>query len=242
MTLSYSATGMEDEDFTVCVDQQELPEGTALQTLEFEPVTARYLKVYVDEGHNDFASPGGDRGLPHPGGRHAPQRAPESDGPGELGGGALHRLEWESAADPESSVANYSIYRDGRFLDVVTGTQYTDTGVEAQGTYRYEVVATNGAGLDGEAAALEVSVTEAPKTFRIPQEQMTATASSEETLDEAGTNHGFASNAIDGDSPRSGAHSGAARTRTASTPAPTGSRLTWDRCIPWITRTSCSAI
>ena len=200
VTLSYSSTGMEDEDFTVCVDQQELPEGTALQTLEFEPVTARYLKVYVDEGHNDFASLA-EIEVFRTQADDTPPSAPQNlTAQVSWAEEPSIRLEWESAADPESSVANYSIYRDGRFLDVVTGTQYTDTGVEAQGTYRYEVVATNGAGLDGEAAALEVSVTEAPKTFRIPQEQMTATASSEETLDEAGTNHGFASNAIDGDS------------------------------------------
>ena len=56
VTLSYSTAGTEDADFTVLADQKQLPEGIAETSFEFEEVTARYVKVYVNESHNDFAS------------------------------------------------------------------------------------------------------------------------------------------------------------------------------------------
>lgn len=54
-TLSYSNTGTKDEDFTT-IGQKELPLNEKLQTIDFDTVHARYLKVYVDESWNDFAS------------------------------------------------------------------------------------------------------------------------------------------------------------------------------------------
>ncbi|MDZ4975916.1 hypothetical protein GNF42_15980, partial [Clostridium perfringens] len=46
---------MKDEDFTT-IGQKELPLNEKLQTLDFDIVHARYLKVYIDESWNDFAS------------------------------------------------------------------------------------------------------------------------------------------------------------------------------------------
>jgi len=200
VTFLYSNTGTEEDDFTVFVNQKQLSEGTMLHSIEFEPVTARYVKVYVDESHNDFASLAEievfrtEPDMTPPG---APQN-PEAKvtWTGET---PAVTLKWEEASDRDSGVASYSIYRDGHFLDVTTDVKYTDTTVEQNKTYQYQVVASNGAGLDGEPAKLEVSVPVPTKTYRIPQEYMTASASSEETVDEAGTNHGFVTNALDGD-------------------------------------------
>lgn len=199
-TLSYSSEGMEDSDFTTVLEGKELPEGIALQTIEFEPVTARYLKVFIEESHNDFCS------LAE---LEVYRAEPDTSAPGTPAGlmakvvwadeSPAVTLNWEAASDAESGIVSYSVFRDGKFLDITRELQYTDTSVELDGNYHYEVVATNGAGIDGEAAVLDVTVNAPPKTFEIPQTDMTATASSEETKDEEETGYGYAKNVLDGD-------------------------------------------
>lgn len=199
-TLSYSTEGMEDENFTPILEGKELPEGTALQTIEFEPVTARYLKVYIEESHNDFGSLAElevYRTEPDTSNPTAPESVTakvvwEGDIPAVA-------LNWEAASDAESGIVSYSVFRDGKLLDITKDLTYTDMSVELDGQYRYEIVATNGAGMDGEAAVLDVTVNAPPKPVEIPQADMTATASSEETIDEPNTGHGFAENVLDGD-------------------------------------------
>ena len=198
-TLLYSNTGTEDGDFTPVFEQKELSSGVGLKTVDFEPVTARYLKIYIDESHNDFASLAEInvfRSTPDTTGPNAPANVTTSiRWEGET---PAVDLKWDAAIDEESGIQSYSIFRDGQFLDITDGLEYTDTNVEEGKTYSYEIVATNGAGVDGEAAAAEVTVNTPPKTYQIPQDQMTATASSEETIDEAGTGHGFVTNVLDG--------------------------------------------
>ena len=198
-TLLYSNTGTEDGDFTPVFEQKELSSGIGMKTVDFEPVTARYLKIYIDESHNNFASLAEInvfRSTPDTTGPEAPANVTTSvRWEGET---PAVELKWEAATDEESGIQSYSIFRDGQFLDITDDLQYTDTDVEEGKTYSYEIVAANGAGVDGEAAVAEVTVNTPPKTYQIPQDQMTATASSEETIDEAGTGHGFVTNVLDG--------------------------------------------
>lgn len=199
ITLSYSNTGMEDADFTE-LKQYELPSGIGLQTLDFNPVTARYLKIYVDESHNDFASlaeinvfrANADDSKPEAPVHVTSEVKWENEKPTVV-------LKWEAASDKESGIASYSVFRDGKFLNVTKELKYIDSTVETDTSYHYEIVATNGAGLDGEAASVDINVITPPKTYEIPQENMSATASSEETKDEEETGYGYAKNVLDGD-------------------------------------------
>lgn len=58
-------------------------------------------------------------------------------------------LTWRAAADPESGISAYRLYRDGARVASVTGTSYTDSEVDPETTYAYRVSAVNGAGLEG---------------------------------------------------------------------------------------------
>ena len=78
-------------------------------------------------------------------------------------------LDWTAATDPESGIAGYEIWRDDgagsakTLRQQVDGTQTTwrDTAVRPETTYRYEVVARNGAELAGPASP-EAAVTSGP--------------------------------------------------------------------------------
>lgn len=199
MTLSYSNTGIEEADFTTIVEEKELSGGVTKKSVEFEPVTARYLKVFVNEGHNNFATLAEMEVFR----TEADETQPEAPKNVEAkvvwsDEKPVVELNWEAAADLDSGISCYSIFRDGKFLDVTSGLKYTDKSVELNGNYQYEIVATNGAGLDGEAAIVDVTVNEPPKSTKIPQENMTAMASSEEQNAEEKTGYGYAKNALDG--------------------------------------------
>lgn len=159
VTLSYSTAGTEDADFTVLADQKQLPEGIAETSFDFEEVTARYVKVYVNESHNDFASLAEINVYRSEADDTAPG-APQNLTAELTGKGADTAvvLNWEKAEDAESGISCYSIYRNDQFLDVTTALKYTDTTAEAGKTYQYKVVASNGAGVDGQAASCEITV------------------------------------------------------------------------------------
>ena len=57
-------------------------------------------------------------------------------------------LAWQSSTDPESGIASYRIYRDGAHVGTTSGPSFSDTGVQPQTTYSYEVSAVNGDGLE----------------------------------------------------------------------------------------------
>lgn len=76
------------------------------------------------------------------------------------------KLSWGASADAESGVMNYQIYRDGKKIAVVKGTEtsYTDTKLMEETTYSYQVAATNN-GLKTSEKSKAVSVkTPADKT------------------------------------------------------------------------------
>jgi chitodextrinase len=58
-------------------------------------------------------------------------------------------LAWDAASDPESGVASYRVYRDGAAIASPSGTSFSDTGVDPETSYTYEVSAVNGEGLEG---------------------------------------------------------------------------------------------
>jgi len=71
-------------------------------------------------------------------------------------------LGWGAAADPESGVAWYRLYRDGALVDSTGATALADTGLTAGTTYRYEVAAVNGVGLEGPRSNPASATTFAP--------------------------------------------------------------------------------
>jgi fibronectin type 3 domain-containing protein len=67
-------------------------------------------------------------------------------------GPARVELSWTAAADPESGVAFYRVYRDGELLGTSPGGGFVDLTVEPTTSYEYEVAAVNGDGLEGARA------------------------------------------------------------------------------------------
>jgi chitodextrinase len=62
-------------------------------------------------------------------------------------------LSWSAAADPESGVSFYTVYRNGVNVGTTSQTQFTDSGLAEATTYAYLVAATNTAGLEGAKSA-----------------------------------------------------------------------------------------
>jgi len=71
-------------------------------------------------------------------------------------------LVWQAAADAESGVAHYRVYRDGAFVATTSGTTFSDVSVQPQTTYTYEVSAVNGDGLEGARSPSASATTPAP--------------------------------------------------------------------------------
>jgi hypothetical protein len=68
------------------------------------------------------------------------------------------RPSWRSAADRETGIVAYKVFRDGAHLATVKGRRYQDNG-EAEGTkHSYEVSAVNYHGVEG-ARSLPVTTT-----------------------------------------------------------------------------------
>lgn len=73
-------------------------------------------------------------------------------------------LAWSPAADVESGISHYSVYRDGTPIDTADTTGYSDTGLSEGSNYSYEVSAVNGAGLEGAKSAPQLGATQADLT------------------------------------------------------------------------------
>ncbi|MBI5525908.1 MAG: DUF4185 domain-containing protein [Deltaproteobacteria bacterium] len=58
-------------------------------------------------------------------------------------------LVWTAAADAESGVSLYRVYRDGGPAGTTRGTTFTDTGLKPATKYAYQVAAVNGGGVEG---------------------------------------------------------------------------------------------
>lgn len=78
----------------------------------------------------------------------------------ESGGSSSVELAWDAATDTESGVSAYRIYRDGSRIAESPDTTYVDTGLESSTTYRYEVSAVNGEGLEGDRAGPSAATTD----------------------------------------------------------------------------------
>ena len=74
-------------------------------------------------------------------------------------------LTWTAARDSDTEVLGYRIYRDGVLADTVQSTQtrYTDTHRQERTSYRYDVSALNGTGVEGPRSDA-ISVTTLPDT------------------------------------------------------------------------------
>jgi fibronectin type 3 domain-containing protein len=68
-------------------------------------------------------------------------------------------LTWTAAADPESGIAQYLVFRDGALIDSTTDLGFSDTGLTPATTYRYEASAVNGDGVEGPPSTPAVATT-----------------------------------------------------------------------------------
>jgi fibronectin type 3 domain-containing protein len=73
-------------------------------------------------------------------------------------------LTWSPAADAESGVHAYNVYRDGALAGTATTTAFTDVGLAPNTAYTYTVTAVNGAGLEGPASPAATASTLADQT------------------------------------------------------------------------------
>ena len=71
-------------------------------------------------------------------------------------------LTWNAAADPETGVARYHIYRAGVLVGSATTTTFSDVGLTPATTYTYEVSAENGSGVKGGRSAPATATTSPP--------------------------------------------------------------------------------
>ncbi len=68
---------------------------------------------------------------------------------GTVVAGPQVELSWTAAADPETDIALYRIFRDGAEIGTSTTTNFADSGVTAPGSFSYAVSAVNSQGLEG---------------------------------------------------------------------------------------------
>ena len=67
---------------------------------------------------------------------------------------------WD-AVDYEAGIEQYEIYRDGSMIDTRVGTNFADSGLTADTSYVYQVVAVGSNGLKSDMSE-ELTVTTAP--------------------------------------------------------------------------------
>jgi hypothetical protein len=57
-------------------------------------------------------------------------------------------LTWDASDDPESGISGYNIYRDNTLINTSTTLSFSDTSLNSNTTYTYQVSAVNGQGLE----------------------------------------------------------------------------------------------
>jgi chitodextrinase len=93
----------------------------------------------------------------------SPPTAPSSLSTAAIGARRVD-LAWDPAADPESGITRYLVYRNGVVAGATTaGTTFADEDLAPRTTYRYEVSAVNGGLVEGpRSAALTVTTPDDP--------------------------------------------------------------------------------
>ncbi len=78
-------------------------------------------------------------------------------------------LSWAAAADAQSGVASYKVFRDGAEVGATSTTSFVDTGRTAEVDYSYRVAAVNGQNLTGPQSTPPVvhSITPLPLTLQL---------------------------------------------------------------------------
>lgn len=71
-------------------------------------------------------------------------------------------LAWNAAADPESGIAGYRVYRGGVLVGTTTTTAFADSGLPPATAYTYEVSAVNGSGVEGAHSTPASATTHSP--------------------------------------------------------------------------------
>ncbi|MFI5379426.1 MAG: PA14 domain-containing protein, partial [Tepidisphaerales bacterium] len=104
----------------------------------------------------------GDQNAPLPGIRLSPWNGlpdvtpptvPQNLAGRLVGGNTQIQLSWSASTDPESSVAQYVIYRDGVKYATSNTTSFTDASVSSAARRRYQVSAVNPAGFESATSA-----------------------------------------------------------------------------------------
>jgi fibronectin type 3 domain-containing protein len=85
-------------------------------------------------------------------------------------------LAWNPAADNESGISLYNIYRDNVKVGTATSTSYSDMGLSENTAYTYQVSAVNGAGTEGPKSNTVTGTTMADNT---PPDIVSADAAAE---------------------------------------------------------------
>jgi len=88
-----------------------------------------------------------------------------------------------AAADPETGIARYQVYRDSVLAGSTTATAFADEGLRAGTSYRYTVTAVNGHDLEGPASAPATAVTRADETPPTAPTGLAARAASSSRID-----------------------------------------------------------
>lgn len=129
-----------------------------------EPFDSTTATNYTDDGLSGDAERSYEVSAVNGDGLEGSRSAPASARPGdatppgapsnvvaEATGARRIQLSWDAAADPESGISTYLIYRDAGEspIDSTTATSYDDDSVAPESTYTYEVSARNGAGIEG---------------------------------------------------------------------------------------------
>ncbi len=105
-------------------------------------------------------------------------------------------LAWSPAADAESGIDGYNLYRDGVLVTSVPSTTFTDTGLFPSTSYTYTVSATNGAGMEGPMSQPSTAMTLPDQTPPTAPSGLSALAVSSSRIDLAWVAAGDAESGI----------------------------------------------
>ncbi len=142
--------------------------GGGLEVEWLNPQTGdiTFLDPVPGGGEQSFAAPDTDDWVLHLGGLPPDETPPTV--PQNLDATAQSEdqidLTWQASSDPESGVSYYKIYRDGMSVGQPSSTSFSDTNLDENTTYTYEIAAVNGVGLESQKSAPALATTFADTT------------------------------------------------------------------------------